>query len=239
MTNFQIKSKNNINYNYTNFVSKYDYWIFDLDNTLYDINLGLFRRISKRMTEYIKEFFDLEHDKALSLQKNMYKKYGLTLRGLMIEKNMDPEPYLKYVHDVDFDDLKIDNELKNLLKKLKGNKFIYTNASYDHAKNILQAMGIFEEFEMIFDIKDSNYIAKPDYKSYDMMISKFGINNKSIKRSIFFEDTAKNLKPASELDITTVWVDNEFNKEDAEIHNQYIDFTGSDIKTILNDMTKN
>jgi putative hydrolase of the HAD superfamily len=239
MTNFQIKSKNNINYNYTNFVSKYDYWIFDLDNTLYDINLGLFRRISKRMTEYIKEFFDLEHDKALSLQKNMYKKYGLTLRGLMIEKNMDPEPYLKYVHDVDFDDLKIDNELKNLLKKLKGNKFIYTNASYDHAKNILQAMGIFEEFEMIFDIKDSNYIAKPDYKSYDMMISKFGINNKSIRRSIFFEDTAKNLKPASELDITTVWVDNEFNKEDAEIHKQYIDFTGSDIKTILNDMTKN
>ena len=90
MTNFQIKSKNNINYNYTNFVSKYDYWIFDLDNTLYDINLGLFRRISKRMTEYIKEFFDLEHDKALSLQKNMYKKYGLTLRGLMIEKNIDP-----------------------------------------------------------------------------------------------------------------------------------------------------
>lgn len=92
---------------------------------------------------------------------------------------------------------------------------------------------------MIFDIKDSNYIAKPDYKSYDMMLSKFGINNKSIKRSIFFEDTAKNLKPASELDITTVWVDNEFNKEDAEIHKQYIDFTGSDIKTILNDMTKN
>ena len=34
MTNFQIKSKNNINYNYTNFVSKYDYWIFDLDNTI-------------------------------------------------------------------------------------------------------------------------------------------------------------------------------------------------------------
>ena len=239
MTNFQIKSKNNINYNYTNFVSKYDYWIFDLDNTLYDINLGLFRRISKRMTEYIKEFFDLEHDKALSLQKNMYKKYGLTLRGLMIEKNMDPEPYLKYVHDVDFDDLKIDNELKNLLKKLKGHKFIYTNASYDHAKNILQAMGIFEEFEMIFDIKDSNYIAKPDYKSYDMMISKFGINNKNIKRSIFFEDTAKNLKPASELDISTVWIENEFNKEEAEIHKQYIDFTGSDIKTILGDMTKN
>jgi len=239
MSSFHIKSKNNINYNYKNFISKFDYWIFDLDNTIYDINLGLFRSISQRMTDYIKAFFNIEYDEALYLQKNMYKKYGLTLRGLMIEKKMDPEPYLKYVHDVHFDDLNIDNELKFLLKKLKGHKFIYTNSSYDHAKNILQAMGIFEEFEMIFDIKDSNYIAKPDYKSYDMMISKFGISNKNIKRSIFFEDTAKNLKPASELDISTVWIENEFNKEEAEIHKQYIDFTGSDIKTILSDMTKN
>ena len=59
MSHFQIKSKNNVNYNYKNFISKFDYWIFDLDNTIYDINLGLFRRISKRMTEYIKEFFNL------------------------------------------------------------------------------------------------------------------------------------------------------------------------------------
>ena len=92
---------------------------------------------------------------------------------------------------------------------------------------------------MIFDIKDSNYIAKPDHKSYDMMISKFGLNDINLQRSIFFEDTAKNLKPAKELNIKTVWVENEFNKEDAELHKQYIDFSGSDIKTILNDMTKN
>ena len=239
MFNLQKNLKNNMYYNYTNFITKFDYWIFDLDNTIYDINLGLFRRISERMTEYIKELFVIDHDEALSLQKNMYKKYGLTLRGLMIEKKIDPEPYLDYVHDVNFNDLNIDNELKALLKKIKGHKFIYTNAPYDHAKNILQAMGLFEEFEMIFDIKDSNYIAKPDYKSYDMMISKFGINKEKLKRSIFFEDTAKNLKPASELDISTVWIENKFNKDEAKIYKQYIDFTGSDIKTILSAMTKN
>jgi len=157
----------------------------------------------------------------------------------MIEKQMDPEPLIKYVHDVDFHDLSKDYELITLLKKIEGSKLIYTNASYDHAKNILDTMGIFEEFEMIFDIKDSNYIAKPDHKSYDMMISKFGLNNINLQRSIFFEDTAKNLKPAKELNIKTVWVENEFNKEDAELYKQYIDFSGSDIKTILNDMTKN
>ena len=68
------------------FENNYDYWIFDLDNTIYDFNLGLFRRISQRMTIYIKDFFNLNHNEALKLQKTMYKKYGLTLRGLIIEK---------------------------------------------------------------------------------------------------------------------------------------------------------
>jgi putative hydrolase of the HAD superfamily len=219
-----------------NLKKEYDYWIFDLDNTIYDFNLGLFRRISERMTIYIKDFFNLNHADALNLQKNMYKKYGLTLRGLMIEKKMDPEPFLEFVHDVDFDDLNRDDELKKLLSKINGQKSIYTNASFNHAKKILNAMGIFDEFEIIFDIKDSNYIAKPDYNSYLMMKEKLGLNDKNITRSIFFEDTAKNLKPASKLGMSTVWIENDFNREEAKILNEYINFSGSDIKSILSNM---
>jgi putative hydrolase of the HAD superfamily len=237
MTNSNSINLNN--FNNINFINKYDYWIFDLDNTIYDFNLGLFRRISQRMTEYIKKSFSLNHDEALNLQKDMYKKYGLTLRGLIIEKNIDPEPFLDYVHDVEFDDLKIDYELKDLLVKINGKKLIYTNASYNHAQNILKSMGIFEEFEIIFDIKDANYIAKPNFKSYDIMKNKFGLNSKNIDRSIFFEDTAKNLKPASELGMSTVWIENDSNRKEADIFQQYIDFTGSDIKTILSNMLKN
>ena len=174
----------NINIVSSDFNNNYDHWVFDLDNTIYDFNLGLFRRISQRMTEYIKDFFDLNHSDALNLQKDMYRKYGLTLRGLIIEKEIDPEPFLEYVHDVNFNDLKIDYELKKLLGEIKGKKLIYTNASYKHAKNILTSMGIFEEFEKIFDIKDSNYVAKPDQTSYLIMKEKFGLDNESIKRSI-------------------------------------------------------
>ena len=97
-------------------------------------------------------------------------------------------------------------------------------------------MGIFEEFEIIFDIKDSNYIAKPDYNSYLMMKEKLGLNDKNITRSIFFEDTAKNLKPASKLGMSTVWIENDFNREEAKILNEYINFSGSDIKSILSNM---
>ena len=154
------------------FNKQFDHWIFDLDNTIYDFNLGLFRRVSSRMTEYIKELFDLNEADALTLQRNMYKKYGLTLRGLMIEKKIDPEPFLEFVHDVDFSELDEDVTLKTLLGKIKGKKSIYTNATYKHAKKILKPMGIFDEFEIIFDIKDANYIAKPDLNSYLMMKKK-------------------------------------------------------------------
>ena len=107
------------------FNEKYDHWIFDLDNTIYDFNLGLFRRVSSRMTEYIKGFFDLNEVDALTLQRDMYKKYGLTLRGLMIEKKINPEPFLEFVHDVDFSELNEDVTLKHYYVKLKvRNQFI-------------------------------------------------------------------------------------------------------------------
>tara|TARA_B100000524_G_scaffold340857_1_gene234388 strand:- start:129 stop:824 length:696 start_codon:yes stop_codon:yes gene_type:complete len=218
------------------FNEKYDHWIFDLDNTIYDFNLGLFKRVSSRMTEYIKGFFDLNEVDAFTLQRDMYKKYGLTLRGLMIEKKINPEPFLEFVHDVDFSELNEDITLKTLLGKIKGKKSIYTNATYKHAKNILKSMGIFQEFEIIFDIKDANYIAKPDPNSYHMMKKKLNLNDKNISKCIFFEDTAKNLKPARELGMSTVWIENNFNRKEAESLREYINFTGSDIKSILSNM---
>ena len=155
-----------------------------------------------------------------------------------MKKKIKPEPFLEFVHDVDFSELNEDVTLKNLLGKIKGKKSIYTNATSKHAKNILESMGIFQEFEIIFDIKDANYIAKPDVNSYHMMKKKLGLNDNNISKSIFFEDTAKNLKPASELGMSTVWIENDFNRKEADSLREYINFTGSDIKSILSNMLK-
>ena len=57
-------------------------------------------------------------------------------------------------------------------------------------------------------------------------------------KSIFFEDTAKNLKPASELGMSTAWIENDFNRKEADSLREYINFTGSDIKSILSNMLK-
>ena len=59
-------------------------------------------------------------------------------------------------------------------------KFIFTNGSANHAKNILTHLGVYDLFgrEKVFDIEDAGYVPKPEAKTFDLMVKKFGINPK-------------------------------------------------------------
>ena len=219
------------------FNDSFENWIFDLDNTIYDVKVRLFAKISIRITDYIMKSFSLTMYEANTIRSNMYKKYGLTLTGLMREYDIDPDDYLNYIHNVTHPELKYDKQLKLNLSNLSGRKFIYTNASKDHAKNILSGMGIESEFEKILDIKDTLYLPKPDPKSYDIMLASFGISKNQTETSIFIEDTAKNLKPAKILGLKTIWIENDFNFEDFKENSEYVDYTYPNLKSFLNDIT--
>ena len=221
------------------FNDSFENWIFDLDNTIYDIKAGLFVKISERITQYIMEVLSFTKEEANLVRSNMYKKYGLTLTGLMREYEINPDEYLDFIHDVTHPELQYEKQLKLSLNSLSGKKFIYTNASQDHAKKILSAMGIEAEFEKILDIKATHYVPKPDPKSYDIMLKSFGILSNQIESSIFIEDTAKNLKPAKLLGMKTVWMENERNLGDYKDNAEYIDYKYSDLKSFLNDISKN
>mgnify|MGYP001274836879 CR=1 FL=1 len=218
------------------FNDSFENWIFDLDNTIYDIKAGLFVKISERITQYIMEVLSFTKEEANLVRSNMYKKYGLTLTGLMREYEIDPDEYLDFIHDVTHPELQYEKQLKLSLNNLSGKKFIYTNASQDHAKNILSAMGIATEFEKILDIKATGYLPKPDPKSYDIMLKSFDISANEIENSIFIEDTAKNLKPAKLLGIKTVWIENDFNVQDYTQHSGSVDYKYSDLNAFLNDI---
>ena len=218
------------------FSDSFENWIFDLDNTIYDINAGVFEKISTRITEYIITALSVTREEANIVRSNMYKKYGLTLTGLMREYGIAPDEYLDYIHDVTHPELKYDEQLKLNLTNLTGRKFIYTNASQNHSKNILSVMGIEAEFEKILDIKATQYLPKPDPKSYNIMLKAFDISTDQIGNSIFIEDTAKNLRPAKLLGLKTVWIENDFNLKDYREHSEFIDYKYSDLKSFLNDI---
>ena len=218
------------------FNDSFENWIFDLDNTVYDINAGVFEKISSRITDFIITALSVTREEANIVRSNMYKKYGLTLTGLMREYGIAPDEYLDYIHDVTHPELKYDEQLKLNLTNLTGRKFIYTNASKNHSKNILSVMGIEAEFEKILDIKATQYLPKPEPKSYNIMLKAFGISTDQIGNSIFIEDTAKNLRPAKLLGLKTVWIENDFNLKDYREHSEFIDYKYSDLKSFLNDI---
>ena len=208
-------------------------WIFDLDNTMYDINLGLFKKISNRITDFIMSKYSLDIDKAKKIQKEYYLKYGLTLRGLIVEKKLEPEEFLDYVHDVEHPELKKNDQLISKIRILEGKKIIFTNATSKHAKKILKILELEHDFDQIIDIKDLEYIPKPDKRSYKKLLECLNLNKENLDKTIFFEDTVKNLIPAKELGITTVWMKNSINEKDFKKNFSFIDYSSNNLNEFL------
>ena len=208
-------------------------WIFDLDNTMYDINLGLFKKISNRITDFIMSKYSLDIDQAKKIQKEYYLKYGLTLRGLIVEKKLEPEEFLDYVHDVEHPELEKNDQLISKIRILEGKKIIFTNATLNHAKKILKILELEHDFDQIIDIKDLEYIPKPDKRSYKKLLECLNLNKENLDKTIFFEDTVKNLIPAKELGITTVWMKNSINEKDFMKNCDFIDYSFNNLNEFL------
>ena len=208
-------------------------WIFDLDNTMYDINLGLFKKISNRITDFIMSKYSLDIDQAKKIQKEYYLKYGLTLRGLIVEKKLEPEEFLDYVHDVEHPELEKNDQLISKIRILEGKKIIFTNATSKHAKKILKILELEHDFDQIIDIKDLEYIPKPDKRSYKKLLECLNLNKENLDKTIFFEDTVKNLIPAKELGITTVWMKNSMNEKDFMKNCNFIDYSFNNLNEFL------
>ena len=208
-------------------------WIFDLDNTMYDINLGLFKKISNRITDFIMSKYSLDIDQAKKIQKEYYLKYGLTLRGLIVEKKLEPEEFLDYVHDVEHPELEKNDQLISKIRLLEGKKIIFTNATSKHAKKILNILELEHDFDQIIDIKDLEYIPKPDKRSYKKLLECLNLNKENLDKTIFFEDTVHNLIPAKELGITTVWMKNSINEKDFIKNFNFIDYSFNNLNEFL------
>jgi putative hydrolase of the HAD superfamily len=178
-------------------------WVFDLDNTLYPASSRLFDQISQRMTGFIAEYFDIAPDAAFARQKELFMRYGTTLRGLMTEHGMDPEPFLEHVHKIDVGLVEPNPDLALKLGLLPGRKLIFTNSSRIHAQRVMERIGITRYFEEIFDISDADYIPKPDRTSYAMMLRRHDVEPET---ACMIDDIPVNLETAKGLGMATVWL---------------------------------
>jgi putative hydrolase of the HAD superfamily len=207
-------------------------WIFDLDNTLYPASCDLFAQIDARMAGYVARELNLPLDEARKLQKDYYRDHGTTLNGLIKLHDIDPEPYLAEVHDIDFSPLMPDPALKGAIARLPGRKFIFTNGCRDYAARVLERLGLEEVADEVFDIRATGFAPKPDRKAYDAVIAAAGI---APRKAAMFEDLARNLVAPHELGMTTVWVDNgsRWSREFPVAEGPHIDYVTQDLTAFL------
>ena len=180
-----------------------DQWIFDLDNTLYSHEARVWPQVDERITLFLQDMFGLDGLSARALQKYYYQRYGTTLKGLMEEHDVDPADFLDFAHQIDLSLLDPDPLLGDAIAALPGRKLILTNGSRGHAQNVAGKLGILHHFEDIFDIVEAGFLPKPERKTYEMFLSRHGVDP---TRAAMFEDIDKNLLVPNALGMKTVLI---------------------------------
>ena len=212
-------------------------WIFDLDNTLYSADSGIFQQVHELMGKFVSNQLNIDIDKAKKIQKNYYKQHGTTLRGMMDNHGVDPDHFLAEVHRLDYSIVGPNKELNIELKKLEGRKIIYTNANMQHTIDVLERIELSNFFNDIYDIKMANYIPKPEMAPYEQLIKQFNIDAKS---AAMFDDIAKNLVPAKKVGFTSVWIDAGYENfsDDIKASKSYLDHETTNITKFLENVNK-
>jgi len=184
-------------------LSHIDTWLFDLDNTLYPLETGLGADISDRITDYMERVTGLPRAEARELQKCYLAEHGLTLRGLMLNHQVDPDEFHAVFADLSLEALSREPALVAAIERLPGRRFVFTNADAGHAARVLERLGLEGVFHAVFHIESAGFTPKPDRVAFERLIAAHLV---APPTSAFFEDSVSNLKTAAELGMTTVLV---------------------------------
>lgn len=179
-------------------------WVFDLDNTLYRVPPPMYAELDRRMRGFVSDFLGIDSDAAYAIQKDYFRKYGLTLRGLMVNHGLDPKVYESHMGgELDYSALRPDPRLLDAIAALEGRKVIYTNAFASHARLVLDLLALDPHFDAVYDIEAAGYRPKPAIESYRHLCALHGID---AGRAAMIDDIPHNLEPAARMGMATVWV---------------------------------
>lgn len=183
----------------------YSTLFFDLDGTLYENSSGVWELIGERIDQYMIKQVGIPKKDVAPLRQEYLESYGTTLRGLHIHHDVNPDDYLEYVHDIPLEEhLHPNGKLETLLDQLPQHKWIFTNASQEHAQRVLAALNLNSHFLGILDVKRMGYRGKPDTGVYTLALDLAGEPRPD--QTVFIDDRAENLVPAKELGAHTVLV---------------------------------
>ncbi|KAK1354433.1 Suppressor of disruption of TFIIS [Heracleum sosnowskyi] len=209
-------------------VSKFECLLFDMDDTLYPLSLGLNLACRKNIEEFMLEHLEIEEDNVPRMCLELYKEHGTTMAGLKaLGYEFDNDEFHAYVHGrLPYDNLKPDPVLRNLLLSMPQRKIIFTNADEAHASQVLTRLGLEDCFEGVIcfetlnpplvdnivdenkdtaaeNIKSFTILCKPTLEAMEAAIE---IANADPMKTIFFDDSPRNIVSGKAAGLHTVIV---------------------------------
>ena len=163
------------------------------------------KAISDRISEYMSDHLGMDPQIVPRLRRQYWEEYGTTSRGLQLLHNIDVVDYMRYVHQIPLrDHIGPDPELDATLSALPQRKVVFTNASAEHARAVLQVVGVAAHFDEVYDAFFAENESKPSMGAYRRLLGVLGVSGSSC---LMVEDAARNLRPAKSLGMITVLVD--------------------------------
>jgi len=168
---------------------------FDLDDTLYPSNVGLWEAIKKRMSDYMRERMNIPADEIPAMREKYYMQYGTTLKGLQKHHQVNVDDYLAYVHDLPLADYLTPNPVqRSILASLPTRNLIFTNADRAHAERVLAALNLRDLFSTVVDVNTVAPYCKPMPESFDIAMKLSGETDPA--RCVMIDDLARTTRAA-------------------------------------------
>ncbi|XBI53422.1 hypothetical protein VPH35_035655 [Triticum aestivum] len=193
--------------------AKFDCLLFDMDDTLYPLSLGINLACRKNIQDYMLNKLQIEESLVPKMCLDLYKEYGTTMAGLkLMGYDFDYDEFHASVHGkLPYEKLKPDPVLRNLLLSMPQRKIIFTNSDEAHAATVLEKMGLEGCFEGIICFEtlnqknsgDKRVLCKPSLESMEAVVE---IAKLDPKKTVFFDDSPRNIASGKAAGFHTVIV---------------------------------
>lgn len=186
-------------------MEKYTDLIFDVDGTLYLSADNTYVLFQQNIARVLSERFDYKPESlAIDKLKNQLLKLRDVVNRRFAETGFTFRDFMEEVCDVDVSSISPSPELCKRLKSLPQRKYLFTDSTIKHVRDVLQQLQITEDcFSGILDGTSCHYCFKSNVESYQILIELFELNP---EHCIMIEDSPQNLKAAKLLGMTTVLI---------------------------------
>jgi putative hydrolase of the HAD superfamily len=184
-------------------------WLFDLDDTLHDASSASFPGLHLSFGDYIQQHLNLTQAQSDALRRHYWQRYGATLLGLVKHHAVDAAHFLYHTHLLPGLEAAVRGHAHDFaaLKRLRGRKFILTNAPRAYAERVIGVLGIGRCFDGLVSIEDMHMFGelrpKPDARMLRTLLARLRV---APARCVLVEDTLQHQKSARRVGMTTVWM---------------------------------